>query len=430
MKRKAIVQLYEWKCSPRRKPLILCGARQVGKTWLMKEFAREAFEHSLYVNFEENPRVKDIFEQDFDIPRILAALSLLFHTSIDEHTLLIFDEIQEAPKGVTALKYFYENAPQYPIVAAGSLLGMAMHRRDSFPVGKVDFIELYPLSFMEYLEAIGRDDLSELVSHGSFDLLTVMHDTLRGFLREYYYIGGMPEAVTTYLDTHDFEQVRRVHLRLLDAYERDFLKHAPASEVPRIRMVWHSIAAQLVKENKKFLYGLMKEGARAKEFEVAIEWLKDAGLVYQVNRTKKGELPLSAYEDFSAFKLFLLDTGLLGAMHRLPADILLQGDRLFSEYKGAMTEQYVLQQLKTIPDLMIYYWSAENSQGELDFLVQQGSRILPVEVKAEENLRARSLRSFVERNPSLHGIRYSMSPYREQDWMTNVPLYAAGWLKA
>jgi hypothetical protein len=394
----------------------------------MKEFAKEAFDRSLYVNFEENPRVKDIFQQDFDIPRILAALRLLFHTPIDEHTLLIFDEIQEAPKGVTALKYFYENAPQYPIVAAGSLLGIAMHRGDSFPVGKVDFMELYPLSFTEYLEAIGRNDLSELIVRGDFDLLSVMHDVLRGFLREYYYIGGMPEAVNTYLDTRDLDQVRQVHLRLLDAYERDFSKHAPVNEVPRIRMVWHSIAAQLVKENKKFLYGLMKEGARAKEFEVAIEWLKDAGLVYQVNRTKKGELPISAYEDFSAFKLFLLDTGLLGAMHRLPADILLQGDRLFSEYKGALTEQYVLQQLKTVSNLMIYYWSAENSQGELDFLVQQGSRILPIEVKAEENLRARSLRSFVERNPSLHGIRFSMSPYREQEWMTNVPLYSVEWL--
>jgi hypothetical protein len=426
MKRQAIARLYEWKNSARRKPLILCGARQVGKTWLMKEFAKEAFTNFLYVNFEENPRVKGIFEQDFDISRILAALRLLYHAPIDADTLLIFDEIQEAPKGVTALKYFYENAPQYPIVAAGSLLGIAMHRGDSFPVGKVDFMELYPLSFTEYLEAVGRDDLAELVAKGDFASLTMMHDVMRGFLREYYYIGGMPEAVMTYLDSHDFEQVRQVQLRLLDAYERDFSKHAPANEVPRIRMVWHSIAAQLVKENRKFLYGLMKEGARAKEFEVAIEWLKDDGLVYQVNRTKKGELPLSAYEDFSAFKLFLLDTGLLGAMHRLSADILLDGDRLFSEYKGALTEQYVLQQLKTVPNLMIYYWSADNSQGELDFLVQQDSRIVPIEVKAEENLRARSLRTFVERNPALHGRRYSMSPYREQEWMTNVPLYAVG----
>jgi hypothetical protein len=423
MKRTAIERMFAWQKSPERKPLIVCGARQVGKTWLMKEFATQAYKKSVYVNFEDNPTVKSLFEQDFDVDRIVASLQLLFKVEIDADTLLIFDEIQEAPKGVTALKYFYEKAPQYHVMAAGSLLGIAMHSDDSFPVGKVDFMELYPLSFVEYLDAVGDGALAELISGSDDKLIAMMHSRLQQRLREYYFIGGMPEAVMSYVKWHDFDRVRSVQLNILTAYELDFSKHAPAKEVPRIRMVWHSIASQLVKENKKFLYGMIKEGARAKEFEVAIEWLKDAGLVYKVNRVKKPELPLSAYQDFAAFKMFVLDIGLFGAMHQLDASALLQGNRLFTEYKGALTEQYVMQQLVSMQGLSIYYWSAENSRGELDFLVQRRSYIYPIEVKAEENLKSKSLRAFVEKYAPLHGVRFSMSPYREQDWMTNYSLY-------
>jgi hypothetical protein len=423
MKRTAIDRMFAWKNSAERKPLIVCGARQVGKTWLMKEFAAQAYKKSVYVNFEDNPTVKSLFEQDFDTDRIIASLQLIFKVDIDDDTLLIFDEIQEAPKGVTALKYFHEKAPQRHVVAAGSLLGIAMHSDDSFPVGKVDFMELYPLSFVEYLDGGGDGALANLICGKDYNLIAMMHPQLQQRLREYYYIGGMPEAVMTYITWHDFERVRTVQQNILTAYELDFSKHAPSREVPRIRMVWHSIAAQLVKENKKFLYGMIKEGARAKEFEVAIEWLKDAGLVYKVNRVNKSELPLSAYQDFAAFKMFVLDIGLFGAMHQLDASLLMQGNTLFSEYKGALTEQYVMQQLVSMQGLNVYYWSAENSRGELDFLVQHRSVIHPIEVKAEENLKSKSLRAFVERYPMLHGIRFSMSPYREQDWMTNYPLY-------
>jgi predicted AAA+ superfamily ATPase len=426
MKRDAIKSLYAWKEDPRRKPLILFGARQVGKTWLMKEFAREAYRKYLYVNFEEEPRVKSLFDSDFDINRILAALQLIYNVDIDEETLLLFDEVQEAPRGLMALKYFQEKAPQYAIIAAGSLLGIAMHAGDSFPVGKVDHLNLYPLTFGEYLDACGEERLRRVLDEQQWELVGLMKEQLKTLLREYYFVGGMPEAVNTYLQYKDYARVRQVQLRLLDDYEHDFSKHAPVEEVPRIRMVWSSVASQLVKENKKFIYGVIKEGARAKEFELALEWLKDAGLIYQVQRTKSGEFPLSAYVDLSAFKLFLLDVGLLGAMHRIPARLLVEGDALLTEYKGALTEQYVLQQMKALPNVSPFYWSADNSRGELDFLVQTEEHVFPVEVKAEENLRSKSLKAFVDKYPELQGLRFSMSDYREQDWLRNVPLYAVG----
>lgn len=424
MKRNAIKELYEWKENNDRKPLVILGARQVGKTWLMKEFGKEAYKKCAYVNFEDNDDLRGMFEHDFDILRIIANLQWATDVTIDEDTLIILDEIQEAPRGITALKYFQEKAPQYHVIAAGSLLGVAMHKNDSFPVGKVDFMNLYPLSFYEFLNAIGEKKMVDLLQAKDWTMLTMVRAKFEERLRQYYFVGGMPAAVLAFVNDGDLNKVRTIQKSIIEAYERDFSKHAPAIEVPRIRMVWHSIPSQLSKENRKFIYGMIKEGARAKDFELAIEWLKDAGLIYKVNRCKKAKLPLAAYEDFSAFKMFLSDIGLMGAMSNIPVQSLLNGNMLFSDFKGALTEQFVLQQMKTNQSLSIYYWSADNSRGEIDFLVQQEEKVIPIEVKAEENLQAKSLRVFVERNPSLKGYRFSMSPYREQDWLVNYPLYS------
>lgn len=424
MRRKAIEELYRWKASADRKPLIVQGARQVGKTWLMKEFAKEAYKKCAYVNFEDNDMLRQLFEHDFDIQRIINSIQWTTGVTIDTDTLIFLDEIQEAPRGITALKYFQEKAPEYHVMAAGSLLGIAMHHNDSFPVGKVDFMYLYPLSFFEFLEAVGEKRMVDLLMSKDWQTITMFRTKFEERLRQYYFVGGMPAVVAAFAEDGNLERVRTLQNGILDSYERDFSKHAPAIEVPRIRMVWQSIPAQLSKENRKFIYGVVKEGARAKDFELAIEWLKDAGLIYKVNRCKKGQMPLAAYEDFAAFKIFMSDIGLMGAMSKLPPQSLINGNALFTDFKGALTEQYVMQQLKTSSKLSVYYWSADSSRGEIDFLVQRDSDIIPIEVKAEENLQAKSLRSFIDKNPELHGVRLSMSPYREQDWMTNYPLYS------
>ena len=428
MRRDAMQQLYDWKDKTTRKPLIVRGARQVGKTWLMKEFASSAYRQFAYINFEDNEVMKDVFQKDFDVERILMAIQLVTGIVVDTETLIIFDEIQEAPRGLTALKYFQEKAPQYHVVAAGSLLGIAMHSNDSFPVGKVDFMDLYPLSFSEFLEAVGQEAFARLLAKKDWGLIAAFRSKLIDLLKQYYYVGGMPEVVNAFINHKDYAEVRQLQQTILDSYDRDFSKHAPIAEVPRIRMIWRSVPAQLAKENKKFIYGVVKEGARAKDFELAIEWLIDAGLIYKVSRVKKAGIPLSAYEDFSAFKLFLLDTGLMGAMSGLPPQALLEGNVLFSDYKGAITEQYVLQQLKSVKGLSIYYWSSDTSRGELDFLLQKDVSVIPVEVKAEENLQSKSLRFFVEKNAGLHGVRFSMSDYRKQEWMINYPLYSVGYI--
>ena len=428
MRRDAMQQLYDWKEKTTRKPLIVRGARQVGKTWLMKEFASSAYRQFAYINFEDNEVMKDVFQKDFDVERILMAIQLVTGIVVDTETLIIFDEIQEAPRGLTALKYFQEKAPQYHVVAAGSLLGIAMHSNDSFPVGKVDFMDLYPLSFSEFLEAVGQEAFARLLAKKDWGLIAAFRSKLIDLLKQYYYVGGMPEVVNAFINHKDYAEVRQLQQTILDSYDRDFSKHAPIAEVPRIRMIWRSVPAQLAKENKKFIYGVVKEAATAKDFELAIEWLIDAGLIYKVSRVKKAGIPLSAYEDFSAFKLFLLDTGLMGAMSGLPPQALLEGNVLFSDYKGAITEQYVLQQLKSVKGLSIYYWSSDTSRGELDFLLQKDVSVIPVEVKAEENLQSKSLRFFVEKNAGLHGVRFSMSDYRKQEWMINYPLYSVGYI--
>lgn len=425
MRRIQTKQLKEWKQRPNRKPLILRGARQVGKTWLMKEFAREEYDDYIYLNFEDDEPLKSLFVQDFDINRIVQTIELYTSKRVSAGVVLLLDEIQEASRGVTSLKYFYEKRPDIHVIAAGSLLGIASKQNGSFPVGKVDFVDVGPLSFLEFLVASGQESLAMAIETHRWDLLGAMSAKLRELLLQYYYVGGMPEVVKNFVENHDYNEVRRIQNAILDTYDNDFSKHAPIAEVPRIRMVWNSIRGQLAKENKKFLYGTLKKGARAREFEIAIEWLRDAGLIYKVNRTKKGLMPLSAYEDFSAFKLYLLDLGLLTAMSKLSHQVLLDGNDLFLDAKGAFAEQYVLQQLKAHgTGIDIYYWSAENSMGEIDFLLQCGDKVVPIEVKAEENLRAKSLRMFVGSYAGMHGVRFSMSPYREQEWMTNFPLYA------
>lgn len=425
MRRIQTKQLKEWKQRSNRKPLILRGARQVGKTWLMKEFAREEYDDYIYLNFEDDEPLKSLFMQDFDMTRIIQTIELYTSKRVSPGVVLLFDEIQEAPRGVTSLKYFYEKRPDIHVIAAGSLLGIASKQNGSFPVGKVDFVDVNPMSFLEFVVASGQETLATAIETRRWDLLGAMSAKLRELLLQYYFVGGMPEVVKMFVGNHDYNEVRRIQNAILDTYDNDFSKHAPVAEVPRIRMVWNSIRGQLAKENKKFLYGALKKGARAREFEVAIEWLRDAGLVYKVNRTKKGLLPLSAYEDFSAFKLYLLDLGLLTAMSKLSHQVLIDGNTLFLDAKGAFAEQYVLQQLKAHGNnIDIYYWSAENSMGEIDFLLQCGDKVVPIEVKAEENLRAKSLRFFVERYAGMHGVRFSMAPHREQEWMTNYPLYA------
>ena len=424
MDRFALEKLKQWKEKKNRKPLIIRGARQVGKTWLMKEFGRTCFKKMAYVNFDSNTRMRQVFEGDINIERLILAISAETGVSIDSRdTLLIFDEVQEVPKALTALKYFCEEASEYAIVAAGSLLGVAMHKGTSFPVGKVDFMDLYPLSFREFLCALGEMRFVEILDSSDTDIVTMFKSKYIDRLREYYFVGGMPEVVQSYLDSKDFNQVREIQKNLLNYYQQDFSKHAEATLVSRLNLVWNSIPMQLAKENKKYIYGQVREGARAKDFELAIQWLMDCGLIHKVQRIKKPGLPLKAYLDLDAFKIYLLDIGLLMAMVDLDARVIIDGNRIFTEFKGALTEQYVLQQLIADLGIEAYYYSTEKSSGEIDFLLQGKSSILPLEVKAEENLRAKSLKAFCEKYHPVCAVRTSMSDYREQEWMTNIPLY-------
>ena len=426
MKRKVYTELLKWKENSNRKPLILRGARQVGKTWIMKEFGKNEYRNFIYVNCDNEPRVAHLFENDYDINRILLVLQAISGIkAMPGETLIILDEIQEVKRGLGALKYFCEDAPEYHVMVAGSLLGIALHPGTSFPVGKVDMIDLYPMDFGEFLEAQGNGQWKTLLESHDWQLISTMRTKFIELLRQYYYVGGMPGVVSSYIEQQDLQEVRRLQQDILTAYREDISKHAPANEVVRINMVMNSIPSQLARENKKFIYGAMRKGARAADFELAIQWLIDCGIVYKIPRVSTPKLPLKFYEDLSAFKLFLLDCGLLACMSEVPADQILIGNNVFEEFKGAFTEEFVLQQLIGHPDTFIYYWRSERSDGEIDFLLQRGSRVIPVEVKAEENVRARSLRQFVQDNPGLKGLRLSMSDYRDQEWMENVPLYAA-----
>ena len=425
MYRIAIEKLYKWKNSKRRKPLIIEGARQVGKTWLMKEFGEQAYADTVYINFDSNSRMADLFSADLDTDRLIMGLELYAGRKINpENTLLIFDEVQEVPRALASLKYFYENAPQYHIVCAGSLLGIALHQGTSFPVGKVDFLKLYPLSFSEFLMATGNERFAELLKNQDYEMITSFKQTYIDALKHYYFVGGMPEAVQSFAESKDFNEVRAIQKRILAAYEQDFSKHAPNEIVPKIRMLWNSIPSQLARENKKFIYGLVREGGRAREYETAIMWLSDCGLVHKVSRVNAVGIPLKAYEDLKAFKLFIVDVGLLGCMTGLRQRTLLDGDDLFVEFKGALTEQYVCQQLKTIEDLGVYYYTNDRGSCEIDFVVDTGEQIVPIEVKAETNLRAKSLKTYRERFEPELSVRTSMADYKKEDWLLNLPLYA------
>ncbi|EQA00342.1 AAA family ATPase [Glaesserella parasuis] len=424
MQRDILDKLIQWKTKPNRKPLIIQGARQVGKTWVMKHFGEQAFEQVAYINFDNNPRMKTLFSGDYDINRLILGLKIESGVDIQaDNTLLIFDEIQEVSQALSSLKYFYENAPQFYIVAAGSLLGVSLHHQVSFPVGKVDFLPLYPMTFHEFLTALEQSDLVQLLAMQDWSLISAMKSRYIDFLRQYYFVGGMPEAVQTFIDTQNLNEVRQVQRNLLMAYEQDFSKHiSDGQTVKKVRSIWASIPEQLAKENKKFMYAQLQKGARSKDYEIALQWLKDSGLVQVVPRVKKPHLPLSAYQD-NAFKLYGLDVGLLAAQSYLDATTLLEGNRIFTEFKGALTEQYVLQQLLATQENPVFYWATEKGTAEVDFVLQRKQTVIPIEVKAEENLKAKSLKVYVEQFQPEQAFRFSMADFREQDWMVNVPLY-------
>lgn len=425
MYRTALESLYKWKESKYRKPLIIEGARQVGKTWLMKEFGKAAYKEMVYINFDANSEMADLFSIDLNTERLIMGLELYTGKKINpENTLIIFDEVQEVPRALSSLKYFYENMPEYHIICAGSLLGIALHGGTSFPVGKVDFLKLYPLSFKEFLMATGQERFAELLSKQDFSMITAFKQTYIDALKYYFFVGGMPEVVLRFSENKDFNEAREVQNRILAAYEQDFSKHAPIEIVPKIRMLWNSIPSQLAKENKKFIYGLIREGSRAKEYEAALMWLVDCGLVHKVNRVTTPNLPLKAYEDLKAFKLFIVDVGLLGCMTGLRQSVLLSGNNLFVEFKGALTEQYVLQQFITQSSLNVYYYTNDRGTCEIDFLLDNGETVVPVEVKAEVNLRAKSLKTYVEKYHPEKSVRTSMADYKKEDWLINLPLYA------
>lgn len=426
MKRKIYHSLLKWKNSPDRKPLILEGARQVGKTFILKEFGQNEYDNMIYINCHNNEFASTLFQQDFDMERILRAISAYSFQSIDAGKTLIFiDEIQDAPNALASLKYFCEEAREQHVVAAGSLLGITHHEGESYPVGKVNTLRLTPMTFEEFLWAKGADGLAQIVADCDWETMFPLDSKLQDLLRQYYYVGGMPEVVLNFVTNNDIPSVRRIQNEILSAYDHDFAKHA-GNETQHIRMIWFSIPGQLAKENKKFIYGAVRKGARAKDFERAIQWLVDAGLVLKTTRCLKPKMPLSFYEDIDAFKLYLLDVGLLGALSKAPAHKMLVDNTVFSEFKGSFTENYVLQQLSSFDRFPIYYFSKDNSTQEIDFLIQTDERIVPVEVKAEENVKSKSLHGFIDDNADEHlkGLRCSMLPYKDQDWMENIPLYS------
>lgn len=425
MERLIMNKLIEWKGKKNRKPLILNGARQVGKTWLLKEFGKRNYENVAYFLCDKDEEINKIFSSNFDIERILIQLSARWGKDIrPEKTLIVFDEIQSSPRVLEGLKFFCEDAPNYHVAVAGSLLGISLHQGSSFPVGKVDMIRVFPLNFEEFLMAKGQKRLVDILFQKDYESINTLKETYEKFLRQYYFVGGMPAAVLAHVENEGIEEVRSIQQQILFDYTRDFSKHLSKADVARVNLVWQGMPAQLFKENKKFIYGVLKEGGRAKEFETAIQWLIDTGLVYKVNRCKMAKMPLKAYEDFSAFKLFLCDCGLLGALSEIPASQMLVSDEAIKEYKGGFTEQYVLQQLISKDRGSIYYYSAENSRLEIDFLIQNEGKIVPIEVKAEGNVRANSFTEYLRNNPDTHGIRYSMLPYIKQEHFDNLPLWA------
>lgn len=423
MYRNAIQDLIQWKNNPQRLPLIIKGARQVGKTWLMKEFGRKEYKQVAYVSFDNNPRLKILFESDFDTMHLIEGLGIEVGFKITPHdTLIILDEIQENPLAITSLKYFAENAPEYDIITAGSLLGVSHHEGSGFPVGKVETLELRPLSFKEFLLAIQENTILETLENNNFAMLAIFKDKIIDLLRKYCYIGGMPRVVAEYAKTQDYQMVRKIQKNILNDYEQDFSKHIPLEYVEKTRLLWNAIPSQLIKENKKCVYGQIKTGARAKDFEISLAWLINAGLVHKISRITEPKMPLKAYEDMNTFKLFMLDTGLLCAMTDLNLKSLLENEKLFNDYNGAVTEQYVLQEFKTLKDFPIFYWSS--NRAELDFIIQYENEIIPIEVKATTNLQAKSLKSYREKFHPNFAVRTSLSNYEKNQQLFNIPLFS------
>ena len=427
MIRDAEVKLIEWKNSKHRKPLLIYGARQVGKTWLIKTFGETQFKNFIYINFEKEIHLRNLFETDYNPERIIKLIEIHANQKIEiGRTLLIFDEIQEAKGGLTSLKYFNEESSELHLIAAGSLLGIALKQQTSFPVGKVEFLYLNPMNFGEFLQAKGKTSLLELLQEKNWEYIETFKAQYIQLLKQYYFVGGMPEAVKSFAIEENYNQVRIIQKNILASYEQDFSKHAPTEIIPRIRMIWNSVVSQLAKENKKFIYGLIKEGARAKDFEMAISWLEDYGLIHKIHRTNKSNVPLAAYNDLGFFKIYVLDVGLLGALANLNQKVLLEENALFNEFKGALTEQYVLQELIQNRKNQFHYWSNDSGSAEIDFIFENDSQIIPLEVKAGENLQAKSLKTFSIKHPEIHCYRTSLSNYREENWLTNIPLYGIG----
>ena len=424
MEREIYKKLIEWKNKQGRKPLILNGARQVGKTYILQQFGQNEYKKCAFFSLDRSPKVAEVFEKGGSTADMLMALSAISQIDITPNdTLVVLDEIQDCPKALEALKFFCEDAPHVHIIVAGSLLGLSLHGGVSYPVGKVEELRLYPMNFIEFLDAMDKKQLVSILESGNWNVINMLESELTSLMRQYYYVGGMPAAVLAFVQQKGVNEVRSIQQQIVQDYRRDFSKHAPEREVPRINMVWDSIPAQLAKENKKFVYGAVKKSARAADFELAIQWLIDAGLAYKVQRVNAPRLPFKFYEDLNAFKLFMLDVGLMGAMAETSAESMLVGDNVFSEYKGAFTELFVFTQLKS-RHFSLYYHTVESSTIEIDFLTQWRDRVIPIEVKAEVNVKAKSLHTFINNNPELQGLRFSMLPYKKQDWVINVPLYA------
>ena len=424
MKRLALQTLVDWKNKKNRKPLIINGARQVGKTWLMEEFGKNYYTEVLNINFEKNTRIRTLFEADLDPKRLMLGLEVEHGHKIDaENTLIIFDEIQAMPQAITSLKYFYEEIPQYHIIAAGSLLGVTLHSGVSYPVGKVDSMELYPLNFTEFLCALGEEQLAIQISENNLDMIAVFKDKLLDYLKQYMFIGGMPEVVKNFAKNKDFQEVRNIQNQILKDYRNDFSKHIPKTILPKVLLVWDAVPAQLSKENKKFIYNQVIEKGRAKDFEDAITWLNDSGLIYKVHRLSKPYLPITGYIEENIFKLFLLDVGLLSAKSKLDLRLLLEGDALFTEFKGAIAEQYVLQELKSIRDVELSYWGNDTGSAEVDFVLQCASKVIPVEVKSGTNLKAKSLKTYMDKYSPTYAVRTSLADYKQTDNLYDIPLY-------
>lgn len=423
MYRKAMEKLIQWKEDIDRKPLILNGARQVGKTWILKEFGKKYYSKTAYINMDNNQRMKELFE-DYDTERLIQGFRAETQINIEpENTLIILDEIQEVPEAITSLKYFCENAREYHIAVAGSLLGVSTHNGVSFPVGKVNFLNLYPLNFEEYLLAIGKESLVELLKKNDMDMIKIFSDKYKRFIKEYYYIGGMPEVVDSYVKHKDYIRIRKIQNEILLAYEKDFSKHVPQKDLPKVLQIWNNFNTQLARENKKFIYGALKPSARAAEYENAINWLVDSGLMYKINRVNACKIPLEGYIDYNAFKLYFIDVGLLAAKNNLNIQTILEGNKIFTEYKGSLTEQYVLGEIKSNYNIPINYWSNEAGQAEVDFIIQCENRVIPIEVKAEENLQSKSLKVLVEKYKTEHNVRTAMTDYKKENWLINIPLY-------